>query len=500
MNKHHSPFFGFSFLNGSFLTRHKSLLFSLVLGMVVLVLLTGGFLSCAPPDTGRLGSTTGPGGGTSTTPRRTGPSDEEEDAEECTSNETCEMICETVYPESWAACNDLDIEAVTAVNKVFNRLNANGHSKSRLEDISDESGGISVEHFKTYLETGVDSWIEEITRKHDATKPGPGYDKGDARDTIEWLIDNDNVSEVLNNVDEGNEILKALIEKAIRVNATVSSCPASDVCLFRINDSFYPSVPIDLENKRSNPWIYASNSEATATNPHRGAIQGHITVTATSGTNKLEIRYYGDRTVDLDGDGNNEGPVTDGCSIKSWCPTVADSNASCNTDGVTGNCVPKWSTTCNAVGTCDKVTPTRDHQNSRLYTIQFDDRDDQILYRDLSAAWAYPGKRDIFTAAENKGNAPLFHLSFKLLDEVCENIDDGDTEDKTACRKAMMCILAMHEEHTKGHDDVISKSTGESRIEDWDGWGMVRELDLEDKLGDDYDECTKDAFDEDNLD
>ena len=64
----------------------------------------------------------------------------------------------------------------------------------------------------------------------------------------------------------------------------------------------------------------------------------------------------------------------------------------------------------------------------------------------------------------------------------------------------MMCIMAMHEEHTRDNDNVLTKSQGETQIEDWDGWDMVRELDLEDKLGDDYDECTKDAFDEDNLD
>ncbi len=437
----------------------------LCLSLAVSLLVTG-FLSCSGPGVGVYQ----PQGGLSSRASRSGSSDTEDEGEEsvaeCDTN-TCEDTCREIYEESWSKCNDENEDTVASLQWVFNRLNSAGLSKRELEKISDDDD--ALDDFKSYLEIGIDGWLNEI----EATSGS--YSMEDATAAIEWLIENENVSEVLNTLDEGDQILKALVNKAIEDGG----CPADKVCLYRNDERFYPGVASDLSNRRASFFLSITGNN---TNPNRGAIEGHITIKSKD-SDSFYIYYYGEAVVD-------------GCTIGSWCksPTVTDV---CTSSSDT--CGPQTTDSCTTTpSSCPVTIATRDGNNGKLFEIDFDSAEDSKLYRHLSAVWAYPDK-DIFTAAADEDNPPLFDLAFSLLDDICENLDKGGTEETTACRKSLMCILAMHDQHTKSSDAVLDKNDGKSNIEDWDGWEMISDLDLENKLGDDFDECTKEAFDEDNL-
>ncbi len=123
------------------------------------------------------------------------------------------------------------------------------------------------------------------------------------------------------------------------------------------------------------------------------------------------------------------------------------------------------------------------------------------LFRNLSHTNLVDGE-DIFTAAADENNDPLFRLSYSVLDDICEgDLKKDSTENKIMCRKSLMCVLALNEEAASSS----TRPTVKDAVDDWKAWDKV---DDRSSLGKDYNECTagtdrtddNDAFDTDNLD
>ena len=346
-------------------------------------------------------------GGTTTTSNN---DDDDDDYRDCTDSDTCEVICERIYDESWSDCNDLETDEVSDLQRVWKELRGKNVERSDLDDID-------LDHFEEYLEIGVDGWLREI-EGYDKVEP---YTPASAQTVLKWLLETEGAAQVLSDTDEGYKILKQLINTAAKTDQTNNTC--SKDC--KLSANVFPT------NAVKEHVIIKGVPDADAINK------------CEKGNGSLKLQYYSSS------------------STKTDLPSV-----------------PK---------------------------IEFDRN--LCLYRNLTATLLVDGK-DIFTASAKEDNEYLFDLAYRLLDDVCSNDLDSRTdssEEKVACRKALMCALAIHEEVSAS--GTVERTAARDNIARWDGWEFI---DNEQDLGEDHDECTAgpdgaaptdddDAFDEENL-
>ena len=140
--------------------------------------------------------------------------DDDEELGDCTDYESCEYICKRIYGESSRACSREDAETVSNLQKIYNRLKQTRVEKTTLNEISEEQHEIELDYFRRYLEIGLDGWLRHIEGYTDRNGTKTAYKPDQARETIEWLVDNERVAEILLDVDGGRNILKVLLETA----------------------------------------------------------------------------------------------------------------------------------------------------------------------------------------------------------------------------------------------------------------------------------------------
>lgn len=176
------------------------------------IFLCSGFVSCSDPNEGNLDSRENEGLS----------EEEEEDFAKCRGDDICEDVCKTIYNESWKECSRAGSEKVGNIQRIYSRLKQTRVKRSRLDEISDERDGMTIDHFKEYLEIGVDGWIKQIEGY--STKEGPdsmSYSAHQAQEVIRWLAREDEISEVLLEVNNGSKVLETLL------NATKPGVPTN---------------------------------------------------------------------------------------------------------------------------------------------------------------------------------------------------------------------------------------------------------------------------------
>ena len=110
--------------------------------------------------------------------------------------------------------------------------------------------------------------------------------------------------------------------------------------------------------------------------------------------------------------------------------------------------------------------------------IELDNNNDANLYKHLSSLSF--NNENIFSLSANEKNEDLFAMAFNLLSSVCENAENNDDDEQTACKRALMCWT-----EAKTDDDVF------------DEYGAENHQDaLEDDDGGDFDDCTASHFNE----
>ena len=155
----------------------------------------------------------------STTSSSSSTADDDEDVEECTDRESCEDECNKIYDayQEKNECEDLDVDEVVDLGRVYNALH-NGRL-SDLENISDETDDVDQSMFGDYLEIGLSGWTRCIKNWGLAT-PRNCLDTKDISDskgkenlknTLKWLIDEDDVANVLKGHDDEYKVIKELV-------------------------------------------------------------------------------------------------------------------------------------------------------------------------------------------------------------------------------------------------------------------------------------------------
>ena len=144
---------------------------------------------------------------------------------DCEGNTSCEYACEEIYEKSksYTKCYDLSIGEVADLDKLL------FHVLMRAD--TDELDDIDMDIFEEYLEIGLDGFIDRVIGTLD--------DDG-ADDKIEnifnWIIENEDVAEVLNSEDDDNDILKELL---------LARC--NDDC--SVSDTTINGTSIDIQNE-----------------------------------------------------------------------------------------------------------------------------------------------------------------------------------------------------------------------------------------------------------
>ena len=194
---------------------YKQLVVYLFVAFGSLIVLCSGFVSCAPP-----------GEDTQLTSGSEGDEDEEEEeVEDCKGDDQCQYVCEKIYDESWRECSRESSETVSNLHRVFNRLRSDTVKRSKLDDISEGEGRITLDHFKKYLEVGADGWIRQIEGyTTDQGKTLDPYDANKANEVVEWLVENEKVAEILSNVGRGSDVLEELLKAAKLSGSAVTKC------------------------------------------------------------------------------------------------------------------------------------------------------------------------------------------------------------------------------------------------------------------------------------
>ena len=184
--------------------RYPVLYFFLIVSFFVF--LCSGFISCSDSAEADLDSREGSGLS----------EEEEEDFARCRGEDVCEDVCKTIYHESWKACSRAGSETVGNIQRIYSRLKTTRMKRARLNEISNERDGMTIDHFKEYLDIGVDGWIKQIEGYATKEGPdaGPSYDLSQAQDVISWLAEEEEIAEVLLDVEDGSKVLEALMIKA----------------------------------------------------------------------------------------------------------------------------------------------------------------------------------------------------------------------------------------------------------------------------------------------
>ena len=164
-----------------------------------------GFTSCSGSNTIATSSSR-----RTSTSRNTSSSssdeDEKDDGDPCKGSDSCEETCDRIYGDysEVQKCEDEGRDKVGRLDKVYKHLKSGKYNE--LLDISEEDNDVDMDDFEEYLELGVTGWTDLIEEWGDGT-PEPSK----LIDTLQWLIDKTSVSEVLQDSDDGLDVLEKIL-------------------------------------------------------------------------------------------------------------------------------------------------------------------------------------------------------------------------------------------------------------------------------------------------
>ncbi len=121
----------------------------------------------------------------------------------CEDRDSCQDSCDYMFrnSRSRSECYDLDLDDVSELEYVFDELHASSINKRSLEDID-------ADDLEEFLEIDVDGWLDIIAGTEGAGHDNhESYSSREAKDTLEWIAENEDVARVIDRVDEHYDIL-----------------------------------------------------------------------------------------------------------------------------------------------------------------------------------------------------------------------------------------------------------------------------------------------------
>ena len=188
--------------------RHSLCLFFVcVMGIAFI---SSSFISCTPGFDDR--ASTNDGNNDDEDDRRDDDNDEDDDeGEKCRGSETCERICEHIYEEYSEAreCMDMGDIKVGKLDKIHDLLMTDfsdvNDLKRNLDNISEGEDDVDINDLEDYLKIGGTKWRNAIERELGISG------NGGLIEVLDWFIRDKEVAEILSEVNDGDNILEALL-------------------------------------------------------------------------------------------------------------------------------------------------------------------------------------------------------------------------------------------------------------------------------------------------
>ena len=236
----------------NFFSGQKAVLFVILFAITAFMVLPFG--SCSPNNTGTSPSTV------NNTPasdsdddddddrRRRSDNDEPDDCDEnegdpCKDDPHCSGTCEAIYVGSAIrSCKNRGDETVYDIlEKVHDRLmgkhagnkekfkeRSADDVKNALEKIKDDDDDVGNEELKCYLQIGANKYIDQLkdgltTTVLTANTTTDAQKEAAAerlKETLKWMVEDKEVSKILNNLNKGPVIVETLLEKLASLNTS----------------------------------------------------------------------------------------------------------------------------------------------------------------------------------------------------------------------------------------------------------------------------------------
>ena len=147
---------------------------------------------------------------------------------DCEGNTSCESVCEEIYKKSksYIDCYEFSIGEVADLGELFNIL---------MEADPDELDDIDSGIFEDYLKNGLDGFTDRVIEK---LKDDDEEDK--IENIFNWMVENEDVAEVLNEEDDDNKILKEFL---------AARCEIQTNCIVTPVDTAISGTSIDIQSE-----------------------------------------------------------------------------------------------------------------------------------------------------------------------------------------------------------------------------------------------------------
>ena len=227
----------------------------------------------------------------------------------CGDKKGCEIMCERMFPSASALgrCYDLDIDEIQDLQKVFNTFSDKRIRKQYLEEIDDSE-------LKDFLRFSVSSIADLIDGTHAEVNEKP-YSVDEAREVLEWIAENDDIADVLEEEDKYYHIMTSLFIR-IGNNSVQSICVETTDNYFTWQGSNRLSLQLGSDNNNmvSLGSLYSKNEELSF-------IKGFVGI---SGNNTLLFNSSGSFSYLSAIEGSDRAVALAHDTLKQFCQDATD--------------------------------------------------------------------------------------------------------------------------------------------------------------------------------
>ena len=167
---------------------------------------------------------------------------ESSEGEPCKDDEGCRNTCDAIYNNhaERTACKEMGSATVGKLEKVHNRLmgkkagldgetsRSSSQVEADLEEIADEEEDISHEDFKCYLQIDGEKWATQLTAGLGPSADADSKQKARLKETLKWMVKHETIADILKDVNDGDDILKALLLRLAIVSGNTHCMRAYD--------------------------------------------------------------------------------------------------------------------------------------------------------------------------------------------------------------------------------------------------------------------------------
>ena len=153
---------------------------------------------------------------------------EENSGDPCKDDHYCSATCENIYKGSQRAtrsCKDRGDKTVDFLQEVHDRLMGDDAGRPKFKDrspsdiredleaITEEKDDVGHDELKCYLQIGSDKYIDWLKAGlTDNAPPNKDIASERLKETLRWIVEDEETSNVLADLNSGSEILQALLE------------------------------------------------------------------------------------------------------------------------------------------------------------------------------------------------------------------------------------------------------------------------------------------------